>query len=69
MEDKKAVVLLTKKELSHLINDVIAYMWKIEDESTDEQYLIQRGYYSRKALKKKLIEIEKEVFPELECCC
>ena len=66
MEDKKAVVLLTKKELSHLINDVIAYMWKIEEESTDEQYLIQRGYYSRKDLKKKLIEIERDAFPEYE---
>lgn len=65
---KTAKIKLTKDELSHLINDTIAYIWKIED-TTKSEDLEARGYYSRKALLEKLKTIEKKYFKDKGECC
>ena len=56
---------LTKKELDHLINDTIAYIWVMEDRGYDKP---EYGYDSRKALLEKLKQFENDHFPELDCC-
>lgn len=63
----KAADLLpvTREELRHLINDTIAYIWKLEDRGAAKP---EYGYDSRKALLEKLKQFEKEHFPELGCC-
>lgn len=66
---KTIKIELNADELSYLINDVIAYMWKLEDKLKTEKDLTDCGYYARKALKEKLQKIEKEEFPPLACCC
>lgn len=57
-------VPVTAAELKHLINDTIAYIWKLEDRGADKP---EFGYDSRKSLLKKLEQFEKEHFPELDC--
>ena len=57
-----AKIKLTEDELSFLINDTIAYIWRIEDTAKSEKDLEARGYYSRKALLEKLKAIEKKYF-------
>ena len=64
--EKVAMLPVTEKELKHLINDTIAYIWKLEDTN---QAIPERGYDSRKALLEKLKQFEKENFPELGCGC
>lgn len=54
---------VTEKELRHLINDVIAYIWRLEDRGCDKP---EFGYDSRKALLEKLKRFEKEHFPQYE---
>lgn len=54
---------VTEKELRHLINDVIAYIWRLEDRGCDKP---EFGYDSRKALLEKLKRFEKEHFPQHE---
>lgn len=66
---KTAKIKLTKEELSHLINDTIAYIWKIENTAKTEKDLEARGYYSRKALLEKLETIEKKCFKDRGECC
>lgn len=63
-----AKIKLAEDELSHLINDTIAYIWKIED-TTKSEDLEARGYYSRKALLEKLKAIEKKYFQDRGECC
>ena len=58
-------VELNRKELGHLINDTIAYIWRLEDRGLDNS---ESGYGSRKALLEKLQRFEKEHFPEMACC-
>lgn len=67
-ELKTVKVELNKEELGHLINDIISYMWEIEDKCKTEKDLTARGYYTRKALKEKLQKIEAKEFPQLDCC-
>ena len=64
--EKVAMLPVTEKELKHLINDTIAYIWKLEDTN---QAIPERGYDSRKALLEKLKQFDKEHFPEMECGC
>ena len=64
-----AKIKLTEDELSHLINDTIAYIWRIEDTAKSEKDLEARGYYSRKALLEKLKTIEKKYFKDKGECC
>ena len=59
-------VPVTAAELKHLINDTIAYIWRMEDSGTDKP---EFGYDSRKALLEKLKQFEKEHFPESDCAC
>lgn len=59
VKQDEALLPVTAKELSHLINDLIAYIWKLEDkEMTKEEF----GYFSRKALLEKLQQFEKNNF-------
>ena len=53
-------------ELNHLINDTIAYIWRLEERGCDKP---EFGYDDRKALLEKLKQFEKEHFPEMECYC
>lgn len=57
---------VTADELKHLINDTIAYIWRLEERGCDKP---EFGYDSRKLLLEKLKQFEKEHFPEMECCC
>ena len=59
-------VPVTEAELKHLINDTIAYIWRLEDRGCDKP---EFGYDSRKALLEKLKQFYKEHFPENGCCC
>ena len=45
---------LQKKELNHLINDTIAYLWKMEDTGRTEDFF---GYSERKECLKKMKKI------------
>ena len=65
---KTVKIKLTQDELSHLINDTIAYIWKIEDTAKSEKDLEVRGYYTRKALLEKLETIEKKYFKDKGEC-
>lgn len=65
---KTVKIKLTKDEMSHLINDTIAYIWKIEDTAKSEKDLEARGYYTRKALLEKLETIEKKYFKDKGEC-
>ena len=56
---------VTAAELKHLINDVISYIWGLEDRGEDKP---EFGYDSRKALLEKLEKFEKEHFHEAHCC-
>ena len=59
------VLPVTRAELKHLMNDTIAYIWKLEDRgATDPMY----GYDSRKALLEKLKKFYAEHFPEMGEC-
>lgn len=64
--EKVAMLPVTGNELKYLINDTIAYIWKLEDTN---QAIPDRGYDSRKELLQKLKQFDKENFPELECAC
>lgn len=57
---------VTSDELKHLINDTIAYIWKLEEK---DQATPERGYDSRKELLQKLQRFYAEQFPEHESCC
>ena len=59
-------VPVTEAELKHLINDTIAYIWRLEDRGCDKP---EFGYDSRKALLEKLKQFYKEHFRETGCCC
>lgn len=65
IEEKVALLPVTKAELSHLINDTISYIWKMEDQ---ERTAPEFGYNSRKDLLRKLRQFEEEHFPELDTC-
>ena len=68
VQDAETVVALpvTKEELRHLMNDTIAYIWRLEDNGCADKL---HGYDSRKALLEKLKRFDKEHFPEYECAC
>ena len=55
---------ITEKELRHLQNDIIAYMWRLEDKGIADE---EHGYFTRKALLEKLQRFEKEHFQHGEC--
>ena len=55
---------ITEKELMHLQNDIIAYMWRLEDKGIADE---KHGYFTRKALLEKLQRFEKEHFQHGEC--
>lgn len=55
---------LTAAELNHLINDTIAYIWRLEKRGHDKP---EFGYDSRKALLEKLKKFHEEHFPEITC--
>ena len=48
-------------ELKHLINDTLAYIWKMESDGRENLT------YGRKKLLEKLKQFEKEHFPEIAC--
>ena len=56
---------VTSEELKHMINDIIAYTWQLEERNHDCQ---EFGYDSRKQLIEKLKQFEAEHFPKFECC-
>ena len=58
-ENKIALLPINQKELSHLINDIISYIWKLEDRGCATE---EFGYISRKKLLEKLKQFEKENF-------
>lgn len=60
------VVEVNAAELKYLINDTVAYIWRLEDKGMDKP---EFGYDSRKALLEKLKQFEREHFPEVACCC
>lgn len=62
---KTVEVELTHDELRHIINDIIAYYWRLEDKGLADD---SHGYNSRKELVEKLKQIESDNFPELTCC-
>ena len=55
---------LTADELRYLINDTIAYIWRLEKRGCDKS---EFGYDRRKALLEKLKQFQKEHFPEKVC--
>ena len=55
---------VTEDELRHLINDTIAYIWRLEERGLHNS----DGYISRKALLKKLQQFEQDHFPQLDQC-
>lgn len=55
---------VTSSELRHLINDTIAYLWRLEERGCNKP---EFGYDDRKELLQKLKEFYEEHFPELEC--
>ena len=55
---------VTEDELRHLINDTIAYIWRLEERGLHDS----DGYISRKALLKKLKQFEQDHFPQLDQC-
>lgn len=57
-------VEVTADELKHLINDTIAYIWRLEERGCDTP---EFGYDSRKALLEKLKRFKEEHFPEIAC--
>lgn len=57
-------VEVSAEELKFLINDTIAYIWRMEDSGRDKP---EFGYDSRKALLEKLKQFGKEHFPEMAC--
>ena len=57
---------VTADELKHLINDTIAYIWRLEERRCDKP---EFGYDSRKALLEKLQKFYNEHFPENDCHC
>ena len=60
-----ALLPVTRTELKHLMNDIIAYMWRLENrECATEEF----GYCSRKELLDKLKAFEKEHFPDNDSC-
>lgn len=61
-----ALLPVTPSELTHLINDVIAYTWGQEKKGNDKK---EFGYFSRKELIKKLKKFKNENFPPLAECC
>ena len=65
MENKTALLPINQKELSHLINDVIAYIWKLEGRGCATE---EFGYNSRKELLEKLQQFEKENFVMFKEC-
>jgi hypothetical protein len=65
MPDKIAFLPITQKELEHLINDTISYIWKLEDRRCATE---EFGYFSRKELLKKLEKFEKENFQMFVGC-
>jgi hypothetical protein len=56
-------VPVSAEELRHLINDTLAYIWKMESDGREN--LTE----SRKTLLEKLKRFEKEHFPEIACSC
>ena len=60
----EAALPVTEKELGHLINDVIAYMERLENRSATAAIF---GYESRKELLEKLKKFEKDNFPGVGC--
>ena len=60
----EAALPVTEKELGHLINDVIAYMERLEDRGATDAVF---GYESRKKLLEKLKKFEKDNFPGVGC--
>ena len=65
MENKTALLPINHKELKHLINDVIAYIWDLEDRGCAKE---EFGYNSRKELLKNLEQFEKEHFEMFTGC-
>ena len=55
---------VTEAELRHLLNDTIAYIWRLEERGLHNS----DGYISRKALLKKLHQFEQDHFPQLDQC-
>lgn len=58
-------VEVSADELKYLINDTIAYIWRMEDSGRDKS---EFGYDERKALLEKLKRFKEEHFPEMRCC-
>ena len=55
---------VTEDELRHLINDTIAYIWRLEERGLHNS----GGYNSRRDLLKKLEQFEQDHFPQLDQC-
>ena len=55
---------LTAAELKYLMNDTIAYIWRLEKRGCDKP---EFGYDNRKALLEKLKQFYEEHFPEIAC--
>lgn len=66
--DKLVMIGLTKSELKHCINDLIAYCNRLEGKNFTIEELTLCGYYSRKRLIEKLMKLEQAYFPILSCC-
>ncbi len=64
IDDAPTVIALpvTVEELDYLINDMISYIWKLENKKKTTE---QAGYHSRKTLVEKLKKFRNEHFPDL----
>lgn len=60
------LVELNKKELLILQNDLISYIWKLEDKGLDKNN--EYGYQSRKELLDKIKNIYIDNFIDTDCC-
>ena len=63
-EEKIAMLPVTRGELWHLINDTIAYIWRLEERGVSGQKF---GYDSRIKLREKLEAFEREHFRQMDC--
>lgn len=63
--EKVVAIPVTHGELRHMINDIIAYTWGLEDRGANKP---EFGYDGRKELLEKLKQFERDHFPEMECC-
>ena len=63
-KEKTAMLPVTRGELWHLINDTIAYIWRLEERGISGKNF---GYDSRIKLREKLEAFEREHFRQMDC--